>query len=259
MSDLFRNHSFSSRVLKHKSLPLYMTDEFDFFRCLKFEDKFYRKTVSNLHRGNLRESNPDNRYSKLFPGKKTSYWADSVATARAEVKKHGSGNNLLTFWAYDDSTSTFPTLSDREPLIIIDGRELGFLEILEKIEIGDELSAEDKKIIKKISNENPDCLAYESHAKAGGVNFLFFEKGFRKLAIREVRLRLGDAIGKNTRRIVCAHSSDYTPSLESYGEYFLPLAKIGKDEQYEKSEEYLSRSMYLEIGRIQAGRGNQPA
>lgn len=62
------------------------------------------KTVSELHRGNLRVSRKDNRYSNIFPGQKLSYWADSPQTARAEVKKWEAGNDLLTFWAYDDGS-----------------------------------------------------------------------------------------------------------------------------------------------------------
>lgn len=51
---------------KHNKYPVYETSEFTFFRCLAFEDKYYGHTVSELHAGNLRES--DGRYSSLFPG-----------------------------------------------------------------------------------------------------------------------------------------------------------------------------------------------
>lgn len=73
------------------------------------------------------------------------------------------------------------------------------------------------------------------------MNFLFFEKGFRKLALREVRLRLGDHETKNKNCIYCAGTSDYTAWLRSYGDYFLPKAKIRHDDQYELSEEFIRR------------------
>lgn len=242
MSALFSNHSDFSNVLRHKSLPIYITDEFDFFRCVEFEDHFYEKKVSELHSGNIRLNKGDGRHSKLFPGERTSYWADSPKTARAEVKKHNSGNNLLTFWAYDDASSTFPTSSDNEPLIIIDGIELDFANILDKIEKNEEISAKENSIIKKISDGKPDCLAYRSQARDRGVNFLFFEKGFRKLSIREVALRLGDKRGKNCNTIVCADTSDYSPLVENYGCYFKSLAKVGVALEYEKSEEFIQRN-----------------
>lgn len=95
MSNFYSNHYLSVPIYKHKSLPIVETGEFDFYRCIPFQDSFYGKTVSELHAGNLRMSN--GRYSKLFPGEKLSYWASDSKTARAEVKKHGANNNLLTF------------------------------------------------------------------------------------------------------------------------------------------------------------------
>ena len=80
------------------------------------------------------------RYSKLFPGEKLSYWASDSKTDRAEMKKHGANNNLLTFFAYDDATASFPTLSkERNLLRILDGVHFGFLDILLKIENGKNL------------------------------------------------------------------------------------------------------------------------
>lgn len=73
------------------------------------------------------------------------------------------------------------------------------------------------------------------------MNFLFFEKGFRKLSIREVGLRLGDIKGKNSNRIVCANTCDYSPLLEGYGKFFYPLAKVNMDNQYMESQEYKNR------------------
>lgn len=246
MGTLFNNQAFSSQVFRHKKLPIYKTNEFDFYRCVRFEDKFYGTTVSELHSGNLRVNQHDCRYSKLFPCERISYWADSIETAQAEVKKHGSGNNLLTFCAYDDATSTFPTTSNSEPLIIIDGIELGFKNILDKIENYEEISTKEKRIIEEISAERPDCLAYRSHAKGDSVNFLFFENGFHKLALREVKLRFGDKKGRNSNSIVCAMTSDYSPIVESYGCYFEPLAKVGMNSEYEQSDEYKQRKKVYE-------------
>jgi len=90
----FISHNYGRPIYKHKDLPVYITDEFDFFRCVEFNNEFYGKTASTLFNGNLRECT--GRYSKLFPNQKLSYWADSPITARAE-KKHGAGNNILTF------------------------------------------------------------------------------------------------------------------------------------------------------------------
>jgi hypothetical protein len=248
MSELFPNHSYGQRMLKHKKLPLFMTQEFDFFRCIRFEDSFYGKTVSELHQGNLRIKNSDNTHSALFPGEKVSYWADRVDTARAEVKKHKSGNNLLTFWAYDDATSTFPTMSNKESFIIIDGRVLGFSEILRKDENNEPLTTSETDTIDAIMLENPDCLAYNSHARDGAVNFLFFEKGFRKLSIRQAHLRLGDYPGKNANRIVCAGTSDYMPYVDMYGQFFERIARVSSNSEYFKTEEYNSRKTEYEKG-----------
>lgn len=246
MNGLFPNQDYGRTILKHKNLPLYKTDEFDFYRCICFIDSFYGKTVSELHRGNLRQATLENRYSMLFSNEKISYWADSPQTARAEVKYHNQTNNLLTFWAYDDATSTFPTIDNDEPLIIIDGREIRFHRILEKIEEGKNLTNDEEKIIELINKENPDCLAYTSLRNKCGVNFLFFEKGFKKLSIREVRLRLGDFKGKNSNRIICAGTCDYSPYLKEYGEYFSPLARVNMDNKYIECQEYKERSEVYE-------------
>ncbi len=242
MSDLFPNQSYGMKTLRHTRLPIIITEEFDFFRCVVFNDKFYGRTVSELHSGNLRTNSSNNRYSALFPNKKLSYWADSPQTARAEVKYHCQSNNLLTFWAYDDATSTFPTLPIDEPLIIIDGLQFGFFEILDKFEKGYQLTKNELYLIEDILWENPDCLAYESERNSGGVNYLFFEKGFNKLAIREVSLRLGDYKGKYTNSIYCAGTCDYAPYLEGYGGYFEPKARTLIDYNYIKSKEYRIRS-----------------
>lgn len=237
----FPNQTYFSKKYKHKTLPLFASNEFDFYRCLEFNEAFYGMTVSKLHAGNLRPNTPENRYSKLFPNQKTSYWSDSVATAKAEVKRHGANSNLLIFHSYDDASSSFPTIKNLEPLIIIDGRDIGFNKILNKIENNIELTGEEQALVFDISEQNPDCLAYESVARKDGVNFLFFEKGFNKLSLKEVQLKLYALKGKNRNRILCAISCDYTPLPESYGQYFLPIAKLGNDKHYIESKEYLDR------------------
>ena len=66
VNSLFSNQDFGRTIWKHKQLPVYVTDEFDFYRCICFNDSFYGKTVSELHEGNLRNATSENRYSKLF-------------------------------------------------------------------------------------------------------------------------------------------------------------------------------------------------
>lgn len=244
MGEVFKSNSFGRPAYKHKELPVFMTDEFRFFRCVEFKDNFYGKTISELHKGNLRKSS--GRYSALFEGQKISYWADSPRTARAEVKNHGVGKNIITFWAYDDVSSTFPTIIDEEKLIIIDGRKCGIQELIDKVDSGENLSEEERNIVKKIMEENPDCLVYDSRACLGGENYIFFEKGFRKLAIRNVKLYMGERSGKNTARIICADTSDYIPNLEAYGLYFKPIARTEMDYGYLLSEEYKTRKYNIE-------------
>lgn len=64
MSDLFPNQSYGMKTLRHTRLPIIITEEFDFFRCVVFNDKFYGKTVSELHSGNLRTNSRYNRKRK---------------------------------------------------------------------------------------------------------------------------------------------------------------------------------------------------
>ena len=242
MSDLYSNHYPGMPVYKHKDLPIVETGEFDFYRCVQFQNSFYGKTVSELHGGNLRKTS--GRYSNLFPGEKISYWASDSKTARAEVKKHGANNNLLTFFAYDDATATFPTLSkNREFLRIVDGVNFGFSEILLKIENGQNLTKGETDIIQRIKEEKPDCLAYESVIDRTKTNYIFFEKGFRKLAIRELRLRLGSEEKISQNRIYCAGGSDYSAYLKNYGKFFVPKTKIDENVDYVNSAEYNNRLM----------------
>lgn len=233
--------------LRH--LPMVkITWEFDFFRCLSFDPKFYGRTVSELHAGNLRKSE-DSRYASLFPEDRVSYWSDEPLTAKAEARKYNLGLDLITFHAYDDASSTFPTSDCREPLIVVDGRETGFAEILEKLDAGSELSAQDRSLIDRIGAEAPDCMMYESHVRKGKCNFLFFEKGFEKLSLREVRLRLerrDKETGKrkvNRNVIECAWGCDYSPIQESYGRCFLPIARTAMVDEYLETDEYARRSV----------------
>ena len=246
MGELFSNQSNGTAIWKYKDLPLLKASEFVFFRCVEFQQSFYGKTISELHRGNLRLSRTDNRYSNLFPGQKLSYWADCPQTARAEVKKWGATNNLLTFWAYDDASSFRPTIYPRNNLRIIDGIHFGFHQILKKVEQNIRLSSDERLFVDRIAQEEPDCLAYQSEARKKGICFLFFEHGFCKLSLRQVSLRLGDYPGKNKTSVGCAFSSDYTPSLESYGYYFLPIAKKRYCEEYKNSDEYILRKQVME-------------
>ena len=131
---LFPNQDSGREILKYNNYPVFITDEFDFFRCVQFNPGLYGKSVYTLNEGNLRMSDKNNRYSSLFPNQKLSYWADSIETARKEIKSHGSNNNIIVFCAYDDLTSTFPIIDNKEPLIIIDGRDIEFHKLLEKIE-----------------------------------------------------------------------------------------------------------------------------
>ncbi|MDE5598504.1 MAG: hypothetical protein K2J04_11840, partial [Lachnospiraceae bacterium] len=162
-----------------------------------------------------------------------------------EIKRHGAGNNILTFWAYDDATSTFPTRLEREPLIIIDGRKCGVQELIDKADNNLQLTEVERKYLASLLSVNPDCLVFDSHAKEGGENFIFFEKGFRKLSLRQLRLRFGRKDGGNHNRIVCADSCDYTPYIKSYGECFMPKAKIMMNQSYLQSDEFLSRRQIL--------------
>ena len=239
MGEFFQNQYWGMDIWKHQELPIIESHDFNFFRCLEFEKNYYGKTVSELHNGNLRVSRKDNRYSNLFPGQKLSYWADSPQTAKAEIKKWGSGNNILTFWAYDDGSSFIPTIYPAENIRIVDGIHFGFDKILKKVGNHEKLTKNEKEIIDRIGYEKPDCLAYHSEARKGGVCFLFFEQGFKKLSLREVKLRLGDCKGKNTANVTCAITSDFSPVLEGYGYYFSPIAKVKYDKKYIMSDEYI--------------------
>lgn len=246
MSEFFPNQSYGIPVEQHNQLPLLSTKEFDFYRVIGFEESFYGKTVSELHLGNLRLSRTDNRYSSLFPGQKLSYWADSIETARAEYYHWNTNKNIISFWAYDDGSSFIPTVYPAQNLTIIDGFQLGFNKLLHKLESGELLTPAEKDLIDMIAAYEPDCLAYQSERNPNGVNYLFFEKGFKKLSLREVSLRLGERKSRNFNSVYCAGSSDYTPYLEGYGYMFVPIAKTKYNRDYEETEEYVLRHQVWE-------------
>lgn len=241
-----KNHTGNMSILTHRRLPMIRTGEFDFFRCVEFDKKMYGKTISELHAGNLRLSRPGNRYSNLFPGQRLSYWADSPETALAEIKNWGAKNNIITFWAYDDGSSIFPTVYPRKELEIVVGLDMGFNDILKKLERGEHLSINEQDLIDRIAEEEPDCLLYESEANRGSINYLFFEHGFKKLSLREVRLELDDLNGRYCNEIECAVSCDYSPILEAYGQIFLPVAEIGQNDSYLYSDEYMLRKQVMQ-------------
>ncbi len=253
---VFKSQSYNQPTYKHKKLPIYTTKEFDFFRCVEFKNEFYGKTVSCLFEGNLRFS--DQRYSALFPGQKISYWADSPETARAEIKKHGSGCDILTFWAYDDASSFLPCLGSKEPIVIVDGRKTGIQPLIDKINDNMELSSSEKLMIKEILEQPIDAIAYESKEYKGGENFIFLERGFRKLFLRELKLRFGRKSGGSHDSIVCSVSGDYVPFPEEYGKFFVPKCRIRMYEGYLKTDEYLERKKNMEkerdkkLGRIKS-------
>ncbi len=238
-SKVFKAQNYDQPTFKHKDLPIFLTKEFDFFRCVEFKEEFYGVLATDLFKGNLRECT--GRYSSLFPNQKISYWADSVMTARAEVKKHGAGCNLLTFWAYDDASSFEPCLGGDEMLYIVDGRRTGIQSLIEKIDDGKPLTDDEKQMMEDILKEPIDAIAYESKAYPGGENFIFLEKGFEKLALRELRLRFGRKDGGSHNFICCAFSSDYTPFPKAYGEYFMPKCRVERNLDYENSTECKER------------------
>ena len=241
-SKVFKAQNYDQPTWKHIYLPIYQTKEFDFYRCLEFNDSFYGITASKLFNDNLRPCSGG--YSSLFPGKNISYWANSPKTAKAEIKKHGAGPNILTFHAYDDSSSFIPCMGEQEYLIIVDGRKCGIQDLIDKVDNNVPLRKEEKDFMDEILNENFDCIAYDSKAYPGGENYIFLESGFKKLALRELKLSFSKKNGGSSNHIICAYGSDYSPYLESYGEYFLPKCKIGFDNNYLYSDEYISRLEY---------------
>lgn len=240
----FPNQYYGSATYKHIELPIITTEQFNFFRCVPFNAEMYGKTVSELHAGNLRLVTESNRYSKLFHGQKISYWSDSIETAKKEYTN--KCKDRIEFWSYDDMSSTFPTIEEDRLIYIIDGTKFGFDNVLEKVDNKCELTQEEKDLILQIEKENPDALAYKSHKKAESINFLFFEKGFKKLSLREVEFFVKRNGNTQKQTICCAGSSDFTPYVKSYGEYLDKDLKVKFYEEYLQSKEYLSRKSIYE-------------
>lgn len=44
----FISQSYGRPIYKHEQLSVYITDEFNFFRCVEFKADFYGKTASTL-------------------------------------------------------------------------------------------------------------------------------------------------------------------------------------------------------------------
>lgn len=242
MTRNFQNRSLLSSTYEHHSLPVLKTSEFTFYRSVSLEDWVYNKTVSELHRGNLRENDNKGRHSKLFPKQKISYWASNPETAFKEIKKHGAGDDYIQFEAYDDPSSAFPTIAEPSALTIVDGDEIGFAEILSKIENDIDLDSKEVDIIEQITHEKPDCLAYTSIADPKGTNFLFFEKGFRKLSISNVKLFFVNESTRYSNVIHCVVSTDYMPDPKKYGDYFKSKTEVDSDIKYTETDEYKERS-----------------
>ena len=234
---VFKSQTYDQPTYKHIDLPIYQTKEFDFYRCVEFQDCFYGITTSELFNGNLRYSS--GRYSSLFPNQKISYWSNSPKTALAEIRKHYRGKDYLLFWAYDDCSSFSPCLGNDEMLIIVDGRKCGIQDLIDKIDNRQEITKEEKEMMKNILDFPIDCIAYDSKVCKDGENFIFLERGFKKLFLRELKLKLNSK--KTMNRIVCSVTSDYSPCLESYGCFFLPICKVKMNNSYLESEEYLNR------------------
>lgn len=242
----FISQDYGRTVYKHKNLPLYLANQFKFYRCVEFKESFYGMTASEFFNGNLRYPQKDDRYSSIFPGQKLSYWADSPQTCRAEIKKHGAGKDIFTFWAYDDASSRFHIYEECEPLLIVDVSRHGLQNMFDNLDKGEDTTNEDREKLAEIMSYAPDCLVYDAHARKSGENYIFFEKGFKKLALRELRLRFGREHGGCHNRIVCAVSSDYSPILEGYGYCFMPKARTELVNSYLLSDEYRMRKDIME-------------
>ncbi len=240
----FSSQHYNSPTQYHKDLPLIKTREFCFYRCLNFKDAYYGKTVSELHSGNLRFPAEDSRYAKLFPNQRLSYWSGDPQTAIQEVRKHGGNKNYILFWAYDDAASAFPT-TRYDDMLIVDGRINGIGKIIGDFEESQTITAKDALLIQEIMAYKPDAVAYNS-VVTGRENFIFFESGFEKLSLREVKLYLGERPARNKVRVACAVTSDYSPVCASYGYSFEPVARTEYHKEYLDSVEYQRRNACYE-------------
>ncbi len=110
--------------------------------------------------------------------------------------------------------------------------------MIDKIDNGISLTLSEENMMKCILEQKPDCLVYDSRAYKGGENYIFLEKGFKKLAVRQLRLRLGNRSAKNSQTIVCADTSDYMPLVKNYGCCLEPIARVGVKREFLESEQY---------------------
>ena len=61
------NHSTFGLLLKHKEFPIVAQTEFNFYRYVTFTNVMYGRTVSELHKGNLRTANDNTeRFSLIY-------------------------------------------------------------------------------------------------------------------------------------------------------------------------------------------------
>ena len=130
---------------------------------------------------------------------------------------------------------------------MIDGRDMGINQIIKKRNNGIDLDPSEISLLDEIAYEIPDCLAYESEQRSGGINYLFFESGFNKLSLREVSLYLEDELGENYNKIICATGSNYIPNLKGYCGIFLPKAKIDYRDFGKNTYEYDVVNMKLQV------------
>lgn len=45
MGDFFKSQDYGIPILKHRTLPVYITEQFDFYRCVEFNNNFYKKML----------------------------------------------------------------------------------------------------------------------------------------------------------------------------------------------------------------------
>lgn len=233
---LFDSQAYNQIIYKHRKFPIYITKEFDFFRCVPFDENMYGVPAYNLFINNLRKS--DGRYSKLFGDSKVSYWCNSPDVARAEVRKHKDAKDTLMFWAYDDFSSFVPCREDSDFLHILDARSTDIANLIEKIDKNEQVSEKERNFFKELMKEEIDAIAYQSKAVDKGENFIFNERGFAKLALKWIRLRFSKLNGGSSNRIWIVCNGDYNPYVEAYAEFFAPKCCIKKDKKFLETEEF---------------------
>lgn len=224
-------------VRRHNQLPIYMIGDGTFFKCREFSHSSYGKTISMLHAENLKNMDNENPLTQLFPGEKLSYWSSKKKCAREKNKAQASSNSVITFEAYDDASAFCPTTDYDYGLYVVDGNDPMIYKILDKTNKKIGLNEDEKELMKTILDTKPDGIAYSSELNMN-TDFIFFERGFDKLSLKTVHIRIDR---NNAKEIYCAISSDYNADCKSYGYYFEPVLRKKYDASYEQSEEYLRR------------------